>query len=47
VQAYKDVSFDGGIRNISFLISTVKSGEFVYLKIHEIKGEESEQEKAA
>jgi PAS domain-containing protein len=47
VQAYKDVCFDGGTRNISFLISTVKSGEFVYLKIHEIKGDEREQEKAA
>jgi PAS domain-containing protein len=45
VPAYQDICFDSKVKNISVLISTEKSGEFVFVKIHEIKGEKCEQEK--
>jgi hypothetical protein len=39
VPAYQDICFDREVKNICFLISTEKSGEFVFLKIHEVKYE--------
>jgi hypothetical protein len=37
VPAYLDICFAREVKNISFLISTEKSGEFVFLKIQEVK----------
>lgn len=45
VPAYQDICFASEVKNISFLITTEKSGDFVFLKIHEIKGEKSALEK--
>ena len=47
VPAYHDLSFYNKVRSISYLISTEKSGDYVYLKIHEVNSEECEQGKAA
>ena len=47
VPAYHDLCFYDSVRNISFLISTEKSGDFVFLKIRQVKPEECEQGKAA
>jgi PAS domain-containing protein len=45
VPAYQDICFDSEVKNICFLISTEKSGEFVFLKIHEVKDKRCKQEK--
>jgi len=37
VPAYDDLSFYKKDRSIKFLISTEKSGDYVYLRIHEVK----------
>jgi hypothetical protein len=47
VPAYHDLSFYKSERNICYLISTEKSGDFVYLRIHEIKLGVCRQGKAA
>lgn len=44
VPAYQDVCFSKRDKNICFYISTWKTGEFVLLRIHEVKGKEYEQE---
>jgi PAS domain-containing protein len=43
VPAYQDVSFSRRDKDISFFISTWKTGEFVLLRIHEVKGKDCEQ----
>ena len=45
VPAYQDVCFAREVKTICFLISTEKSGEFVLLKIHEVKDKKCEEEK--
>lgn len=47
VPAYHDLCFYQRERNVCYLISTEKSGDFVYLKIIEINKGEFEQVKAA
>lgn len=45
VPAYQDICFAREVKNICFLISTEKSGEFVFLNIHEVKDKRCEEEK--
>lgn len=44
IPAYQDICFASEVKNICFLISTEKSGEFVFLKIHEVKEKRCKQE---
>ena len=45
VPAYQDICFAREVKTVCFLISTEKSGEFVFLRIQEVKDKKCEVEK--
>lgn len=43
VPAYQDICFAREVKTVCYLISTEKSGEFVFLNIHDVKDKKCEQ----